>query len=178
MASVARGFSLIEATAMLAIAGVAMALALPSLSEALARQRVTTTLHLLSADMAMARSTAIMRRSQVVVCPRGTSDTCADDGTWSAGWLVFVDDDQNRLPDTIEDLLRSTEATTRPPDVRLLSSRPMLRFQSSGRSAHSNLSVHLCAGTALAGSVIVNRVGRVRSERPSVDSPCPVVPPG
>ncbi len=175
MPSRINGFSLVEATAALAIVAVTTTLALPAMSQALERQRVSTTLHLLSTDMAMARGTAIMRRSQVVVCPRATPVTCAEDGDWSAGWLVFLDDDKDRIPDSIEDLLRSTDPTTHPGAVRLASTRPFLRFQEDGRSAHSNLSVHLCARGTLTGTVVVNRLGRVRSERPAPGTACPLV---
>lgn len=167
------GFSLVEAVAALAVVAITTTLALPAMTQALERQRVATTLHLLSADMAMARGTAIMRRSQVVVCPRASPVTCAEDGDWSEGWLVFLDDDRDRLPDTIADLLRSTEPSTRLAAMQLVSTRPFVRFQGDGRAAHSNLSVHLCARAMLTGSVVVNRLGRVRSERAAPGTGCP-----
>lgn len=173
MPSRTSGLTLVETIAALAIVAITTTLALPAMTQALERQRVATTLHLLSADMAMARGAAIMRRSQVVVCPRASAVTCAEDGDWSSGWLVFLDDDRDRLPDSIDDLLRSTEPTTRAAAMRLHSTRPFVRFQRDGRAAHSNLSVHLCARGMLTGSVVVNRLGRVRSERMPHGTDCP-----
>lgn len=175
MRSPISGFSLIEATAALAVVAVTTTLALPAMTQALERQRVATTLHLLSTDMAMARGTAIMRRSQVVVCPRATPVTCANDGDWSAGWLVFLDPDGDRLPGDAAGILRSADAPAGRKDrLSLRSTRPLLRFQHDGRSAHSNLSVHLCIAGQQRAKLVVSNLGRVRHERPRRPEPCTV----
>jgi len=172
MACKAAGFTLIETMVVLAIAAIVIALGFPSFNGALQRQRVSTTMHLLSADMAMARSTALMRRSQVVVCPRDATTGCSDTQDWSRGWLVFTDPDSNRQPDADSDILRASD----PPASDLLylpATRRFLRYQADGRSAHSNLSVHVCVDGAQVGKVVVNNLGRVRSERPRAGTPCP-----
>lgn len=168
------GFTLIEAMVVLAIAAITLTLGLPGLGEALRRQRVATTLHLLSADMAMARSTALIKRSQVVVCPRGASFGCSDGRDWSVGWLVFVDPDGDRQPGTEDDILRATDAPGGRDALDLPASRAYLRYQADGRSAHSNLSVHVCGGGAHFGKVVVNNLGRVRSERAPAGAACPL----
>src|SRR5690606_12073683 len=65
MARTDAGFTLIEAMAVLALLAISLTLGLPALTGTLDRQRLATSLHLVSADMAMARSSAIMRREQV-----------------------------------------------------------------------------------------------------------------
>lgn len=166
------GFTLIETTVVLAIAAIVIALGVPSFNGALQRQRVSTTMHLLSADMAMARSSALTRRSQVVVCPRGAANGCSGVQDWSHGWLVFADPDGNRQPDVGSDVLRISDAPAND-SLYLPATRPFLRYQADGRSAHSNLSVHVCARGAHVGKVVVNNLGRVRSERPREGTPCP-----
>ncbi len=175
MAGKTAGFTLIEAMTVLAITAITLTLAFPALGEALHRNRVATTLHQLTADMAMARSTALMRRAQVVVCPREDNATrCAQDSDWSRGWLVFLDPDGNRQPDLDSDLLRATEAPARGRSQLFLpSTRGFLRYQVDGRSAHSNLTVNLCARRLLAAKVVVNNHGRVRSERLRTQIACP-----
>jgi type IV fimbrial biogenesis protein FimT len=167
-----KGFTLIETMVVLAIAVIVVTLGVPSFNGALQRQRVSTTMHRLSADMAMARSSALMRRSQVVVCPRDAAGGCSDVQDWSRGWLVFADPDGNRQPDADSDILRVTDA---PANDRLYlpATRQFLRYQADGRSAHSNLSVHVCANGAHVGKVVVNNLGRVRSERPRAGTSCP-----
>lgn len=175
MARKAAGFTLIEAMTVLAISALTLTLGLPAFSGALERNRVATTLHQLTADMAMARGTALMRREQVVVCPRvAASSRCAAGSDWSQGWLVFVDADGNRQPDLDSDLLRATDAPAGDRGLLYLpATRPFLRYQVDGRSAHSNLSVNVCARGMLAAKVVVNNHGRVRSERPRKQTACP-----
>jgi len=168
------GFTLIETMTVLAILAITLAMGLPAFGEALQRNRTQTTMHLLSADMAMARGSAIMRRTAVVICPRGADGRCGADKDWSDGWIVFTDRDGNRLPDLDEDVLRSEDAPAADdPSMRLYSSRPLLRYQPDGRSAHSNLTVHVCTNGKVAGRVIVNNLGRVRTTRDTGGASCP-----
>ena len=113
-----------------------------------------------------------MRRAQVVVCPRTPDYRCRDDSDWSHGWIVFTDNDGNRQPDEDAHIVRVTD----PPSHRSLaidSTRRFLRYQRDGRSAHSNQTVRVCSGERLAGTVVVNNLGRVRSARPARETPCP-----
>jgi type IV fimbrial biogenesis protein FimT len=171
------GFTLLETAAAVAVVAVAVAVGVPSFAGGLERQRVATAMHRLSADMATARSTALARRTQVVVCPGEADAGCRQDRDWSGGWLVFRDDDGNRQPDDTTDILRISDAPGGAVGVlRLVSTRPHLRFQKNGRSAHSNLSVVVCARGRLHGKVVVNRLGRVRGERSEPSVPCPIDP--
>ncbi|WP_370566044.1 GspH/FimT family pseudopilin [Luteimonas salinilitoris] len=168
------GFTLIEAMTVIAIVAVTLAVGIPAFGGTLQRHRVRTAMHLLSADMAMARSTAIMRRGQIVVCPRTADNRCRDDRDWRHGWLVFTDEDRNRQPDGTGDILRVRDAPSGTDSgLTLTSSRRFLRYQRDGRSANANLTVRVCAGERLAGKVIVNNLGRVRSARPVKPTPCP-----
>lgn len=169
------GLTLIELLTTLSIAAVTLTVGLPAFSGSLERTRVATTMHRVSADLAMARSSAIMRRAQVVACPRTPDHRCRDDNDWSHGWMVFTDDDGNRQPDEAAHILRITD----PPAHRSLaidSTRRFLRYQRDGRSAHSNQTVRVCSGNRLAGTVVVNNLGRVRSARPAGETPCPYAP--
>ncbi|MCA0392912.1 MAG: GspH/FimT family pseudopilin [Proteobacteria bacterium] len=167
------GFTLIEALITLSIAALFITLALPALDDLLQRQRTASALHQLSADFALARTRAIVGRRQVVVCPRTADDRCRDGGDWSQGWLVFVDGDGNRQPDAAKDVLRITSLPNGNGQLQLSSTRPFLRYQSDGRSAHSNLTVHVCATGQLRGQVVVNNHGRARSSRQGGQVPCP-----
>lgn len=168
------GFTLIEAIFVLAITTITLAIGFPAFGIALQRQRVATTMHLLSADMAIARSTALMRRANVVVCPRNTASGCSSARDWSRGWLVFHDPDGNERPDAPADILRATAAPAGDAAVLYLpSSRRYLRYQPDGRSAGTNLSVHVCAEGAHLGSVVVNNLGRIRSQREVSGTRCP-----
>lgn len=168
-----RGFSLLEALVVMAISAIVLAIGVPSYRSVIENQRASSTMHLLTAYMASARGTAISYRIPTVVCPSNRAGGCRMDGDWSQGWLMFFDADGNRQPDAREDILRDENAPLHP-SLRLVSSsgRPQLRYLPDGRSAGSNISVRLCRGDVLLGQVIVNNVGRVRSEKASGSKPC------
>ena len=168
------GLTLIELLTTLTIAAITLTIGLPAFSGTLERTRVATAMHQVSADLAMARSTAIMRRAQVVACPRTLDYRCRNDSDWSHGWIVFTDDDGNRQPDEEADVVRVTDPSSHR-SLAIDSTRRFLRYQRDGRSAHSNQTVRVCSGEHLAGTVVVNNLGRVRSARAAADTPCPHV---
>ncbi|WP_394000971.1 GspH/FimT family pseudopilin [Luteimonas sp. WGS1318] len=170
-----KGFTLIELVTTLAIVAVLLAVGIPGFGDALARLRVQTAMHRVSTDLAMARSSAIMRRSPVVACPGTGMSGCRADADWSRGWIVFADPDGNRRPDAVSDLLRVSD----PPSgagrtLRIGATRNFVRYQRDGRSAGTNLTVRVCSGDTLNGEVIVNNLGRVRTARPAQSQPCPL----
>jgi len=167
------GFTLVEALCALAVTALTLTVALPTFSSVLERNRTTATLHQLSADMAMARTSAVIQRRQVVVCPKAGDQRCGERMDWSQGWLVFTDADGNRQPDTAADVLRITDAPAGAGRLHLPSTRQFLRYQVDGRSAHSNLTVHVCSGGLLRGQLVVNNHGRARTSRPKRETPCP-----
>lgn len=165
------GLTLIELLITLALAALMMTVGIPAFRSLMERIRFTSTIHLVSVDLAMARNSAIMRNSQVVVCPRTKDRECRDDGDWSQGWMVFSDSDGNRRPDEEFHILRVTD----PPahgSLAIISSRPLLRYQRDGRSAHSNQTVRVCSRGVLRGTVVINNGGRLRSSTALDQTPC------
>lgn len=169
----APGFSLLEALTIMAISAIGLIIGVPSYKGLVERQRVTSAMHLLTAHMASARSTAVTYRIPTVVCPSNRAGGCRKDGDWSEGWLMFFDADGNRQPDAREDILRDENAPIHP-SLRILSSkgRPQIRYLPDGRSGGSNISVRLCRDDKLLAQVVVNNVGRIRSETFSGSGPC------
>ena len=161
-----RGFSLIEAMVVMAVAAIGLAVGVPSYQGMIERTRISSAMHLLTAHMASARNTAISYRIPTVVCPANQVGGCRTDGDWSQGWLMFFDPDGNRQPDLPQDILRDENAPIHP-SLRIVTSsgRLQLRYLPDGRSAGSNLTVRLCREDKLMGRVTVNNTGRVRSER-------------
>ena len=92
------GFTLIELIFVVAIGGVLLTVAVPSFSEIVKENRLTTQTNDLVADVNLARTEAVARGVQVILC-RSANSTAASavcsgtSNTWSTGWLMYADDD-------------------------------------------------------------------------------------
>lgn len=101
------GLTLVELLATLVIAGVLVALALPSFRGLLVRRAVEATTADLLTDFSYARGEALKRGHSVTIC-RSTSGTACEpsDGSWHVGWIVFDDLDGDERVDAGEVVLR------------------------------------------------------------------------
>lgn len=84
------GFTLIELMVTLAIAAVLVSIGAPSFSEATANARISADYNRLISALQLARSEAVKRNINVVVCARESDTLCGQN--WNNGWLVFTDD--------------------------------------------------------------------------------------
>ena len=169
------GFTLIELATTMSVVAILAGIAAPSFADLLERQRASAAMNSLMTHMALARVSAITRNRRAVLCPSTDGKHCEVGTDWSAGWMLFADDDGNRMPDASDDIIRvDLEPTSRHLRVVSTSGRAQLRYLPDGRSAGTNLTVSICnQRRELLGQVIVNNVGRPRSERPKVPTPCP-----
>ena len=169
------GFTLIELTTTVAVLAICAGVALPSLRSFLEQQRTLAAISSLTTHMSLARMTAISRNQRAVLCPSSDGASCEAGTDWSTGWMLFVDEDGNRKPDASDEVLRvDLEPTSRHLRVVSTVGRQQLRSLPDGRSAGAHLTISICnkAGDVL-GRVIVNNMGRPRSERPKAPTSCP-----
>jgi type IV fimbrial biogenesis protein FimT len=169
------GFTLIELVTGLAIMAILAGIALPSLERLVERQRAAAATTSLMSHMALARMTAVSRNRRSVLCPSADGRLCETGNDWSRGWMLFLDDDGNREPDPGDEIVRvDLEPTSRHLQVTSTNGRQQLRYLPDGRSAGTNLTISICnQHHELLGQVIVNNMGRPRSERPKATAPCP-----
>ena len=169
------GFTLIELATTMCVVAILSGIAAPSFAGFIERQRASAAMNSLMTHMALARIAAISRNQRAVLCPTSDGANCELGTDWSQGWMLFLDEDGNRTPDASDEIVRiELEPTSR--HLRVVSSggRQQLRYLPDGRSAGTNLTVSICnKGGELLGKVIVNNMGRPRSERPSVPTSCP-----
>lgn len=132
------GFTLIELLVTVSVLAILLAVAIPSMQTFVVRNRLAAVNNDLMTALNMARSEAIKRATTVSVCrTNDNGTTCA--GTWSDGWMVFVNND-NDIPavkdDASETLLRVFPAL--PADYTLNATANITNYVTYERSGAAN----------------------------------------
>jgi type IV fimbrial biogenesis protein FimT len=98
------GFTLLEMMLTITVAAVIMGLAIPNMSQFMRNNRVTAASNDLLAATYKAKTESIKNRSWTVLCaasaPKAAVPAC--NGTFSQGWIVFVDTNNNGKIDGAE----------------------------------------------------------------------------
>jgi type IV fimbrial biogenesis protein FimT len=167
--------TLIELVTTMSVMAILAGIAAPSFAGFIERQRASAAMSSLLTHMSLARVAAITRNRRAVLCPSADGVHCELGTDWSQGWVLFMDEDGNRMPDGSDEIVRvELEPTSRHLRVASTSGRQQLRYLPDGRSAGTNLTISICnKRNELLGQVIVNNMGRPRSERPKVPTACP-----
>jgi type IV fimbrial biogenesis protein FimT len=84
-----QGFTLIELMVTLSVAAILAVVAVPAMQDFVTRNRLAALNNELMTAINYARSEAIKRGATVSVCKSNTATSCG--GSWSNGWIVFVD---------------------------------------------------------------------------------------
>ena len=89
-----KGFTLVELMIVVLITAVLIGVAIPSFTGLIKNNRLATQINLFTSAMSLARSEAVKRNQNVVLCKRANNNACGGNGTtWDIGWIVFADDD-------------------------------------------------------------------------------------
>jgi type IV fimbrial biogenesis protein FimT len=171
------GFSLIEMTVTLAVAGVLLALAVPELGALMRSQQLRSASGDLFAAIGMARSQALARGRIVTLLPR---DPAGAD--WRRGWRVFVDRDGDGRPGPGDEPI--AEHGPLPAGLTVAfafgAAAPpyYIAYNGAGRSCSAGNSAAARYGTLslFHGGAIrrikINMLGRARSCDPARDASC------
>jgi type IV fimbrial biogenesis protein FimT len=89
-----RGFTLIELLIAVAILGILMGIAAPSLRTLRMNMLITSQANDLMAALAVTRNEAIRRGVRTGICT-STNGTSCTNSQWNQGWIVFTDTDGN-----------------------------------------------------------------------------------
>lgn len=89
------GLSLIELLVVVFVLGLALGLGVPAFTRFMANAEMTSAVNDLVTSLHGARSEALKRRATVLLCPAAAGGGCDFSATPGAGWLVFVDLNDN-----------------------------------------------------------------------------------
>jgi type IV fimbrial biogenesis protein FimT len=92
------GFTLIELMIVVVVVSIMLALAAPSFYSTIKNNRLRTEADRIVTSFNLARSEAVKRNIDVVICPSSDGATCT--GSVAEGWLIFADLDQQGDLDT------------------------------------------------------------------------------
>lgn len=158
-----RGFTLIELMVAVAVLAILLSIGVPAFGTMIDAQRLDNEAHRLMRSVQFTRNEAVRRNRHVLMQPVN--------GSWTNGWVVFLDDDRNGQHDPDDPLLR-----VEGPAGAVIHANGSLtgyvRYNSQGESELLNggfLSgtFSLCPRQpgVEARQLVINRVGRVRMQR-------------
>lgn len=166
------GFTIIELMVTIAIAGILLTIALPNLRNFIVSNRLSTDVNGFVGLVNYARSEAIVRNQDVVICPKANGAiTCAADQFWGEYDLqVFVDVNGNGERNAADTLLKTISATDVSGTQRRITRSAgvgVIRFSAAGFSQTAHRFDIFAVGDAeyeLANgrSVCISRPGRAR----------------
>ncbi len=85
------GFSIVELMVTLAIAGILLAVALPSFTTMIIGNNLSSQSNDLMSDLGLARSEAAKIGARVTLCISSDGASCTAGSDWSSGRIVFID---------------------------------------------------------------------------------------
>ncbi len=176
------GFTLIELMITMAIAAILLTMAVPSFQSTIANNRLATQTNSLVTDINIARSEAVKRGTNVVLCssanPNAAVPACVGSGnTWTAGWIVFVNGTGDTNPDQFatatDTLIKVNQAIGGTATILTASTLHTFIYSGDGSSADTgNADFFICddRGETFGRQVQIRSTGRPRL----IGSPLPV----
>ena len=164
-----RGFTLIELLIVLAVVALLASIAVPTVWGAVEAVRATDARSSLVLGIVGATNRALITSKHAVLCPSADGATCSKGSDWSAGWIAFTDDNDDREHAAGEFMIQRQGRLAG--KVRLTSTvgRTRLVFQANGGNAGSNVTFTLCdgRGPAKAQTLVLSNQSRLRNGIPS-----------
>jgi type IV fimbrial biogenesis protein FimT len=101
-----RGVNLIELLTGISIVSISLSLGVPSFENMRQSSDRASALIELVAAVRLARGEAALRGTSVSICPSPDGVNCTITRSWSSGWIVFRDEDEDRIIEDQAQVLR------------------------------------------------------------------------
>lgn len=147
-----RGLTLIELLVTLAVLAIVAAAAMPAFDSVTMSNRLTTYGNEFIAAAQAARSEAIKRNANVVMCASSDGSSCLTSGGWQVGWVVFHDPDNDGVLDSGETVIQTRPALQSGYLFKASSGALVARFDGTGALSNGPLTFKLCRSTPSVGS--------------------------
>lgn len=143
------GFTLVELLISLVVVTVLLAMGVPSFKEFVKNNRLSAQSNGLISALQLARSEAVKRGADTVICASSDQATCTGSADWDKGWIVFSDLNLNGSPDPggsaplcedTEDCMLSTSAGLTGKS-KITTSAASLRYLPTGLADNSGATV-------------------------------------
>lgn len=186
------GFTLIEMMVTVAVLAIILAIGVPSLQGFIASSRLRSVTQDLYGALQTARIEAIRRNSRVTVCKANTAlNNCSNSGSWSNGWIVFIDRTPGTTPsvDSGDTLLQTQPPVN--PAIAIVGNggangpATYVSYTADGASKQLNGAfqagtIRICSTSAAlsndnrARDLVINASGRIVTETPAgIAATCP-----
>lgn len=105
-----QGVTLIELLVALSVLSILLSVGVPSFSQFSTNAELTNNANAIFSHLSLARSEAIKRNGRVALCKSADGLTCSGAGSWSQGWLIFADTDNDATVDSGEQIITTMPA--------------------------------------------------------------------
>ena len=171
------GLSIVELLVALAIFSLLLGLGVPSYGQWIAARELANHAEHLAATLMQARSEAVKRQLRVNVCKSGDGRQCSTTGTWSAGWIMFADDNRDGSIEAPESVIRREPAPGN--GITVSANRPLDAYVSYTNFGYARMlngalqmgTFTVCKPGQKAIHVVLANSGRVRIDRTAQGCP-------
>ena len=175
------GFTLVELMVTLAVAAVLLTVGIPETINFMMTNRLATQSNDILVSVSLARSEALKRASNVVVCTSSNGTSCSGSNDWEGGWMSFVDTDGGNDKDAGEPVLSLMQPFAFAPGTKIDVGSPLISqftFLSNGLpNPITGGSILICDSRATTTDRVGKRqievvAGRIRVIQPSTATIC------
>lgn len=162
------GFSLIELLITLSIVAILALVVTPSFTSQTSKNDAKAVIQRLSGLVRVARNHAIYHQKNTIMCPSHDGQTCSQ--RWQDGALVFQDNNDNKLPDANESVVRFNAPLSDKGTLNWTANRNYLTFSGQGLTGSSAGSFIYCPGdnnSKHAHALIISFSGKIRHAQDS-----------